>query len=59
MKHITIVTPVRSGVVADISSELGAADINIESLEAFAVREWGHRSIDGERRLRRRAACIA
>ena len=40
MKQITIVTPVRDGVVADISNQLGRAGINIESLEAFAVRDW-------------------
>lgn len=40
MKQITIVTPVRDGVVADISDQLGQVGINIESLEAFAVRDW-------------------
>lgn len=40
MKQITIVTPIKSGLVADISAQLGKASINIESLDAFAVREW-------------------
>ena len=40
MKQITIVTPARNGVVADISAVLGDAEVNIESLEAFVVREW-------------------
>ncbi len=40
MKQITIVTPARNGVVADISQVLGQADMNIETLEAFVVREW-------------------
>ena len=40
MKQITIVTPVRDGVVADITNQLGRAGINIESLEALAVRDW-------------------
>jgi hypothetical protein len=40
MKQITIVTPVQSGVVADISEQLARAEINIETLEAFAVRDW-------------------
>ena len=40
MKQITIVTPVRSGLVADISDHLGQADINIETLEAYVVRDF-------------------
>ena len=40
MKQITIVTPVHAGLVADISDQLGKAEINIESLEAFVVRDW-------------------
>jgi hypothetical protein len=40
MKEITIVTPARNGLVADISAALGEADVNIESLDAFVVREW-------------------
>lgn len=40
MKQITIVTPVKAGLVADISSRLGDAGINIESLDAFDVRTW-------------------
>ena len=40
MKQITIVTPVKAGLVADISSRLGDAGINIESVDAFAVQKW-------------------
>lgn len=40
MKQITLVTPAQSGLVADISDHLGRADVNIESLEAFVVRDW-------------------
>ena len=40
MKQITIVTPVQAGVVAEISEQLGRAAINIETLDAFAVRDW-------------------
>ncbi len=40
MKQITIVTIAHDGVVADISIKLGEAGINIESLDAFAVRGW-------------------
>jgi hypothetical protein len=40
MKQITIVTPVQAGIMADISEHLGTAGINIETLEAFAVRDW-------------------
>jgi hypothetical protein len=40
MKQITIVTPARSGLVADISNHLGSVGINIESLDAAVVREW-------------------
>ena len=40
MKQITIVTPARDGLVADISDHLGHAEINIESLDAFVVRGW-------------------
>jgi hypothetical protein len=40
MKHITIVAPTREGLMADISDHLGRARINIESLDAFACREW-------------------
>ncbi len=40
MKQITIVTPGRAGLMADISEQLGKANINIETLEAFVVREW-------------------
>jgi hypothetical protein len=40
MKQITIVTPVKAGLVADIAERLGTAGVNIESLEAFVVREW-------------------
>ncbi len=41
MKQITIVTASRDGLVADISKILGDAGVNIESLEAFGVQEWG------------------
>lgn len=40
MKQITIVHPVRDGLVADISGHLGEAQINIESLDAFDVHGW-------------------
>ncbi|MBM4088381.1 MAG: hypothetical protein FJ276_02975 [Planctomycetes bacterium] len=40
MKQITIVTPVRSGLLADISEKLGQAEINIETLEGYVVRDW-------------------
>ena len=40
MKQITIVTPAQAGLMADISDHLGHAGINIESLEAFVVRDW-------------------
>lgn len=40
MKHITIVTPVKAGLVADISSRLGDSGINIESVDAFEVQTW-------------------
>ena len=40
MKQITIVTPGREGLVADISKHLASAHINIEDLDAFAVRDW-------------------
>ena len=40
MKQITIVTPARAGLMADISDQLGEAGINIETLEAFVVRDW-------------------
>ena len=40
MKQITIVTPVQAGLVADISDQLGHAEINIETLEAYVVRDW-------------------
>ena len=40
MKQITIVTPVQAGLMADISEQLGKAGINIETLEAFVVRDW-------------------
>ncbi len=40
MKQITLVTQARAGVVADISERLGREAINIETLEAFELREW-------------------
>ena len=40
MKQITIVTPGRAGLMADISDQLGMAGIIIETLEAFVVRDW-------------------
>ena len=40
MRQITIVTPVQGNVVADISDKLGSAEINIDTLEAFVVRDW-------------------
>ena len=40
MKQITIVTPAQAGLMADISDHLGNAGINIETLEAFVVRDW-------------------
>jgi len=40
MKQITIVHPVRDGLVADIAGHLAGANINIESLEAFDVHGW-------------------
>ncbi len=40
MKQITIVTPARAGLMADIADHLGHAGINIESLEASVVRDW-------------------
>ncbi len=40
MKQITIVTPAQTGLMADISDHLGRAGINIETLEAFVVRDW-------------------
>ena len=40
MKQITIVTPAQTGLMADISDHLGHAGINIETLEAFVVRDW-------------------
>jgi len=40
VKHITIVTPVKAGLVADISSQLGDSGINIESVDAFEVQTW-------------------
>jgi hypothetical protein len=40
MKQITVVTPTREGLMADISDYLGRAGINIETLEAFACRDW-------------------
>ena len=40
MKQITIVTPVQAGLMAEISDQLGKAGINIETLEAFVVRDW-------------------
>ena len=40
MKQITIVTPVKAGLVADITRRLGDAGVNIESLDAFDVRTW-------------------
>jgi hypothetical protein len=40
MRQITVVTPARAGLMADISEQLGQAGINIETLEAFAVHEW-------------------
>ena len=40
MKQITIVTLAQNGIVADISSKLGEAGINMESIDAFAVRGW-------------------
>ncbi len=40
MKQITIVTPAQTGLMANISDHLGNAGINIETLEAFVVRDW-------------------
>ena len=40
MRQITIVTPGRAGLMADISDQLGKAGINIETLEAFVVCDW-------------------
>ncbi len=40
MKQITIVTPAQAGLMAEISDQLGKAGINIETLEAFVVRDW-------------------
>ncbi|MCU0959502.1 MAG: hypothetical protein MUF48_05300 [Pirellulaceae bacterium] len=40
MKQITLVTRARAGVMADIAEHLGREGINIETLEAFEVREW-------------------
>lgn len=40
MKQITILHPSGDGVVADIAGHLGAAGINIESLDAFVVHGW-------------------
>lgn len=40
MKQITIVAPVKAGLVADISTRLGDAGINIESVDAFEARTW-------------------
>jgi hypothetical protein len=40
MKQITLVTPAQAGLMADISDHLGQAGINIETLEAFVVRDW-------------------
>ena len=40
MRQITLVTPAQAGLMADISDQLGSAGINIETLEAFVVRDW-------------------
>ncbi|MHB0957478.1 MAG: hypothetical protein ACYC6N_22130 [Pirellulaceae bacterium] len=40
MREITLVTPAQAGLMADISDHLGRAGINIETLEAFVVRDW-------------------
>jgi hypothetical protein len=40
MKQITIIATARDGLMADIADLLGRMDINIETLEAFVVREW-------------------
>ena len=40
MRQITLVTPAQAGLMADISDHLGTAGINIETLEAFVVRDW-------------------
>jgi len=40
VKQITIVTPVKAGLIADISSRLGEAGVNIESVDAFVVQKW-------------------
>jgi len=40
VKQITIVAPVKAGLVADISTRLGDAGINIESVDAFEARTW-------------------
>jgi len=40
MRQITLVTPAQAGLMADIADHLGTASINIETLEAFVVRDW-------------------
>ena len=40
MKQITIVAPIQDGLVARIAKVLGAAHINIQSLEAIDVKEF-------------------
>jgi histidine decarboxylase len=40
MRQITIIATARAGLMADLAELLGNAGINIETLEAFVVREW-------------------
>ncbi|MDZ4198492.1 MAG: hypothetical protein U1E27_04310 [Kiritimatiellia bacterium] len=40
MKEITLVSPSRDGLLADVSEALGRAGISIEDLEALTVQGW-------------------
>jgi hypothetical protein len=40
MKEITLATPTRVGLLADISDALGRAGISMETLDAVTVRDW-------------------
>lgn len=40
MRQITIIATARAGLMADVAELLGNAGLNIETLEAFVVREW-------------------
>ena len=40
MKQLTIVAPLQSGLLANVTQLLGEAGINIESIDAADVEEW-------------------